>query len=307
MPSPPWSRATRTKSGQIRALFDESYPVERKADSGGDHVRIKARRFNLVRAIRSGRAWLAVLASIAVLTAAFVAVRVLLDPALPIVPAPPLVRALPIGISNVLERAISRSVIESPAQPGVPLPNPPTRMNWRGLAWLAGPTLVVAFLGFWSARLRAGARRWTAEAWGSTLAALPGPFHAMFVMKNLVTRLPEPKYEDPATVLGRAFSRESPSQQIDVPEACDGLECDPGRCLHSGATRFPGHAGSSGCVAEHGVAPGGSTASARTFSGRGSHSTGGSSMAMSVCHRAGASACRCRSRHCFAPEKTARS
>jgi uncharacterized protein with von Willebrand factor type A (vWA) domain len=207
---------------QIAALFDECYPIERVVAGEGVSAggQIKEKHFRLVRAIRSARIWLVGLVLASGLAAGLIAIGLLVNTPLPTLPASPFapldrpaIFVDPAGI------VVPNSVVESPPDVGGPMPTSPPRTNWRGLAWLGGLTLVVALASFWGARLRAGARRWTADAWESALASMPGPFHAALVLKDLITRLPRADVEEAATVLGRSFSRDRPGRLLDVRES----------------------------------------------------------------------------------------
>jgi len=200
---------------EIRTLFDVCYPreVHREEPPGGDD---EVHLFRLVRLLRSTRGWVAVL-SIASAIGLAVVGRVVANPALPSVPAPPtLVPPAPRTATAPTLGVIAPSLIESPA---VSLPPPDQRVRWPALRWLGGLTLAVALLSLWGRRLRNSARRWTMDAWESTLAALPGPFHAPLVLKDLVTRLPRADVEEAATVLGRSFSRDRPGTILDIRES----------------------------------------------------------------------------------------
>jgi hypothetical protein len=70
----------------------------------------------------------------------------------------------------------------------------------------------------WGVALR-GARKWTARAWQSALAALPGPYHGTLVLKDYISRLPRADIEDTATVLGRSFDGGVRGTELDVLES----------------------------------------------------------------------------------------
>jgi hypothetical protein len=76
--------------------------------------------------------------------------------------------------------------------------------------------MVVAMVALWGARMRAAARQWTAEAWRSELADLPGPFHGTLLLKDFVSRMPRADIEDAATVLSRSFSSDWRGNELDV-------------------------------------------------------------------------------------------
>ena len=104
----------------------------------------------------------------------------------------------------------------APEPPAAALDPPPSRINWPSVIALSIATLVVTLVAFWGARIRAGARQWTLDAWQRALASLPGPYHTQLVLKDLVTRLPRRDIEDAATLLARAFSGMGRSRELDV-------------------------------------------------------------------------------------------
>jgi hypothetical protein len=108
------------------------------------------------------------------------------------------------------------SLVQAPNPPETAIEAPPSRLDQRLIVALSTAVLMVTLSAFWGARMRAGARHWTIDAWQVALAALPGPYHARLVLKDLVTRLPRNDIEDAATLLARAFSAVGRGRELDV-------------------------------------------------------------------------------------------
>lgn len=146
-------------------------------------------------------------ASCALPTAPPSALAVRLPPPLPPPPDPP----------PTDPRILATSLVETvAAPPAAELPEPASQPNWTRLGVLSGTAFALALATLWGARMRAGVRRWTSDAWRAALGALPGPFHPTLVLKDLVTRLPRADVEEAATLLGRSFSREARGDTLDV-------------------------------------------------------------------------------------------
>ncbi len=183
----------------IRRLFDEFYPEQpetpvvqsdEKSDKGGD----------------TGRRWLWAAAAVLVIVGAVLAGRTILI-------TPPTSGATTTGAeapsTGPVDAAarITGEIFVDPlaAPPAVDLPSPPFRRNLSALAFMGLVAFALTALPLWWSQMREATRRWTTEAWGVSLAALPGPFHADFKLKDLETRLPRADIEEAATILGRSF------------------------------------------------------------------------------------------------------
>jgi len=201
----------------IKRLFDECYPPLRPDTPPPPPPPPPVPPPFLVRLVRQPALWWAVSGTLA----AAVAVAVLWPPcascALPPTPPSPIAVAVP----PLPELAPNLTPIDPSFAVRIPdpandLPDPESRPNWLRLGVLGGTALALVLATFWGARMRAGVRRWTAEAWHSALAALPGPFHPTLVLRDLVTRLPRADVEEAATLLGRSFSRDTRGDALDV-------------------------------------------------------------------------------------------
>ncbi len=194
----------------IQQLFDEFYPeatveLPPARDDSGE-------KFRGVRLAGSRYLWAA--AALLVIVAAVLVARDSLTPppdiaAAAIDPlAPP---SLPIGTTGpVPSEIVSESLAEPPA---VDLPAATSRRNLQALITAGVAVFALTALALWWGRMREATRRWTSDAWGAALAALPGPFHGTLVLKDLETRLPRADIEEAATILGRSFGAPSGTQR----------------------------------------------------------------------------------------------
>lgn len=188
----------------IRALFEEFYPGD-EADPDVTPVRSRPRRVWSVSLAGNPALWAAAVLVVALAAASTLAWQRLQRQAWPAVTSPlePPVAAVarPIPGTTRFETSLDASIAEPPA---VNLPAPPTRLDRRMLASLGVGAFALVVLPLWARRMRAATRTWTRHAWSAALAALPGPFHGSFVLKDLETRLPRADIEEAATILGRS-------------------------------------------------------------------------------------------------------
>lgn len=204
----------------IRDLFDEFYPppaAESAAAVVSRQEADRARDYRVIRLLRNRRAWWSVVALLALACAGALTFRYYSDPNLPPLPADPLVIAPGPRVPDPIADPVVPVVAPDP--PAAEIDPPPSRINWPAVAGLSVSALLVSLVGFWGARLRAGARQWTLDAWQKALASLPGPYHAELVLKDLVTRLPRRDIEDAATLLARAFAGMGRSRELDVTQS----------------------------------------------------------------------------------------
>ncbi len=198
----------------IRRLFDEHYPTKEPEATpppppGGAH----GRTVQTVRTVRSRRTWQVALAVLSLLTAA-VSLSIYFSPGeYPLVSPPVTINEAARPVSPV-EEAVA---VELPGEPPAgAIPDPPRPVDWSSVAWLAGAVGAVVLIPLWGRRVRDAARRWTTDAWELAQAALPGPYHARLVLKDLVTRLPRKDVEEAATLLARTFSHSTHGRRLDV-------------------------------------------------------------------------------------------
>ncbi len=209
---------------EIGDAFDKFYPlapvVESRAGSGAG----TGQKFTLVRLVRRSAPWAALLVVVAAVAFGLLRdqrERSQLDPARSPQPSVSPVPPSPSSPGNTpapASVAASYVVYAKPPEPDPP-PAVPIRTDWSGVSWLAAAVVILTTVALWGARMRAAARQWTADAWRSELADLPGPFHGTLVMKDLVTRLPRADVEDAATVLSRSFSSDWRGNELDVPRS----------------------------------------------------------------------------------------
>lgn len=210
----------------IRALFDDFYRTESAvaADQGGTGE--QARRYRLVHLLTTGRWWLAAVTATALAFAPALAYWLYQPDGLVLPsdaaiaragPALPWPLPVPDPVPPPPGPIVDETLIQPAAEPlASALPPLPSRVDWSLVAWLATAALAVSFVSLWTVRVRARARSWTADAWQSALAALPGPYHPRLVLNDLVTRLPRRDVEDAATILARTFSGIGSRRELDV-------------------------------------------------------------------------------------------
>jgi uncharacterized protein with von Willebrand factor type A (vWA) domain len=204
----------------IRGLFDEFYPAPLPDQPAKPKARVPAVwKYGVIQVAGSARAWRIAAALVAAISAAGLTVWYYTDTQIPRLPAPPAIvpplasRPQPFepGIQSVPE-----TLVQVASVPATELPPPPSRVDWRLLGALTAAALVVSMIVLWGGRLRARARQWTADAWQSALASIPGPYHGRLVLTDLVYRLPRQDLDEAATLLARSFSRAGRGRQLDV-------------------------------------------------------------------------------------------
>ena len=179
----------------IRRLFDEFYPEATIVDPPPPPPPPK-----------TDRRWLWAAAAALVVVAALLVGWTILKP-------PPTSAVTTTGVETpstlppVTATPTTVDLIADPlaAPPAIDLPSPPFQRNVSALALMGLAVFALTALPLWWSQMREATRRWTTEAWGVSLAALPGPFHADFKLKDLETRLPRADIEEAATILGRSF------------------------------------------------------------------------------------------------------
>lgn len=204
----------------ILRLFDEVYPrvdVVQPSDVGKD-AKEPTRKYRLVQLARARSFWLAAVVLFILLLPLGVAYVNYMDLNWP---EPPAVAAvlpsLPVPNPIAPPTPLPDTLIEYQADPASTLPTPPVNFKWRSLAAMGGTSLFVTLVALWGVRMRRSARQWTVDAWHKALAAMPGPYHTSLILNDLVTRLPREDLEEVATLLGRAFARDSLGRELDVP------------------------------------------------------------------------------------------
>ena len=204
---------------KIRDLFEEFYRPQPPVV-----VTVPSREYDWIQLLTSRRAWVTATAMLALAFALALALRwnsmvvfPSVRPAIVIArgPEPPAPPDVPSSSAQVREYP-PVLIQPTPEPPGAEIPPAPSQPNLRLLAALSASVLIVSLAGFWGGRVRAGARRWTIDAWQAALASLPGPYHLRLVLKDLVTRLPRNDVEDAATLLARAFSAVGRGRELDV-------------------------------------------------------------------------------------------
>ena len=204
----------------ILRLFDEVYPrvdVVQPSEVAKE-AKEPTRKYRLVQLARARSFWLTAVALFILLLPLGVAYVNYLDVNRP---EPPAVAAvLPsLPVPNPIDppTPLPDTLVEYQADPASTLPTPPVNFKWVSLVALGGTSLFVTLVALWGVRMRRSARQWTVDAWHKALAALPGPYHSSLVLNDLVTRLPREDLEEAATLLGRAFARDSLGRELDVP------------------------------------------------------------------------------------------
>jgi VWA domain containing CoxE-like protein len=201
----------------IKKLFDEFYPRERVVIDDGRHGKLG--HFRFVRLVKSAGVWAAALTLIALAVGAVSLVRWTKTIELPAV-RPLVVETLkPIQQRDDKSEVLPTFDPPTPDPPASTIPLPPPRTAWSGIAALSGGALILTAGALWGRSLRAGARKWTARAWQSALASLPGPYHGTLVLRDYVSRMPRADIEDTATVLGRSFAGDVRGTELDVLES----------------------------------------------------------------------------------------
>ena len=183
----------------IRRLFDEFYPEAPKTIVKPPETPPETRG-------NTGRRWLWAAAAVLVIVAAVLVDRTVLNPPVDSTVSPTVTDGPPTDPAETI-RPTTVELVADPlaAPPAVDLPSPPSRRNLSALALMGLAVFALTALPLWWSQMREATRRWTTEAWGASLAALPGPFHADFKLKDLETRLPRADIEEAATILGRSF------------------------------------------------------------------------------------------------------
>ncbi len=203
----------------ILRLFDEVYPRVDVVQPSGltKEAREPTRKYRLVQLARTRTFWLAavVLFILLPLGVAYINYTDLNWPEPPAVAA--VLPSLPVPNPISPPTPLPDTLIEYQADPTSTLPTPPINIKWSSLAALGGTSLAVTLVALWGVRMRRSARQWTVDAWHKALAAMPGPYHTSLLLKDLVTRLPREDLEEAATLLGRAFARDSLGRELDVP------------------------------------------------------------------------------------------
>ncbi len=200
-------------------MFDEFYPRVDVVQPSGltKEAREPTRKYRLVQLARTRTFWLAavVLFILLPLGVAYINYTDLNWPEPPAVAA--VLPSLPVPNPISPPTPLPDTLIEYQADPTSTLPTPPINIKWSSLAALGGTSLAVTLVALWGVRMRRSARQWTVDAWHKALAAMPGPYHTSLLLKDLVTRLPREDLEEAATLLGRAFARDSLGRELDVP------------------------------------------------------------------------------------------
>ena len=191
---------------EIRRLFDLFYPPPPEAVAAPPPPR-PPRRFWLVTLAGSRVAWAAVVALLVVGAFGWFTLLQLTREPLPTPPPSPLIPPVAARAFPPPEVRDDRAFLaaESLAEPpSVALPEPPARVDQRTLYAVGLTAFALMLVPLWGRRMRQATNRWTTDAWDAVLTALPGPFHADFVLKDLEPRLPRADIEEAATILGRA-------------------------------------------------------------------------------------------------------
>jgi hypothetical protein len=198
---------------EIRRLFDEFYPP-RGPVLPPPPPPSPPRRFRLVQLAGSRALWAAAFALVVAGAMLTLTIQRLLREPVPGISGSPLRAPVALAAHPVPDRTtIASPLAESLAEPPVVVPDPPSRPDVRGLAGLGLAVFAIAAVPLWGRQMRAATRRWTTDAWQAALAALPGPFHGGFVIRDFVTRMPRADIEEAATILGRSFGTPSRSQR----------------------------------------------------------------------------------------------
>jgi hypothetical protein len=202
----------------ILRLFDEVYPRDVVQPSeAAREPKEPTRKYRLVQLAKARSFWLAAVV-LAVLLPLGVAYFNYMDLNWPQPPAVAVVLpSLPVPNPIAPPAPLPDTLIEYQSDPSSTLPTPPVNFKWPSLAALGGASLAVTLVALWGVRMRRSAREWTVDAWHKALAAMPGPYHSRLILNDLVTRMPREDLEEAATLLGRAFARDSLGRELDVP------------------------------------------------------------------------------------------
>jgi hypothetical protein len=110
--------------------------------------------------------------------------------------------------------------IAQPEPPTPPLlPNPPSRVVLRAVVQVGIACFVIGLLWPWATKSRAVRRRWLREGWRTVLGDLPGPYQFTAQVRKLRPRLPHIDVVDAAVMLGRIFSVNTRSRELNVEES----------------------------------------------------------------------------------------
>jgi hypothetical protein len=96
------------------------------------------------------------------------------------------------------------------------LPEPPSIVAARLLMLIGGAGFAAGLGWAWWAKLRAVTRRWLRSAWSGALGALPGPYQLTLRVPDAASRLGRTDVEDAAVLLGRIFSADARTRELDV-------------------------------------------------------------------------------------------
>jgi hypothetical protein len=97
-----------------------------------------------------------------------------------------------------------------------PLPPPPLVLERRFAVLMTSAAFLLALAVAWGQKARRAGRSWLRSAWRAALAAIPGPYHFDLVLRDLSARLPRADLDVAATILGRAYSSEMQTRELDV-------------------------------------------------------------------------------------------
>jgi hypothetical protein len=107
-------------------------------------------------------------------------------------------------------------LVTFPPPPPPPLPQPPLVPERRFVVLVSSAAFLLALAVAWRQKARRAGRRWLRSAWRAALAAVPGPYHFDLVLRDRSARLPRADLDVAATILGRAYSAEMQTRELDV-------------------------------------------------------------------------------------------
>jgi hypothetical protein len=111
---------------------------------------------------------------------------------------------------------------QPPAEPLPPppsVPPPPVLRDLSMLPWLTALVAIMAASGTWALRSRYAQRVSIQRAWRAVLASLSGPFYYAATTIPVQTPAMRKAIGDAATILGRRFADNLPSEELDVEDS----------------------------------------------------------------------------------------